>query len=65
VLAVLEPLIERARRDGTFRADVPPGWHLSTILALVHAAGAELQAGRIPAADAETAVIATVLGAVG
>src|SRR5215218_8207415 len=37
-LAVLEPLIERGQRDGAFRADVPTAWHLSTILALIHAA---------------------------
>jgi AcrR family transcriptional regulator len=63
VLAVLEPLIERGQREGAFRSDVPPGWHLAMILALVHAASAELRAGRVPAADVEAAVIATVLGA--
>lgn len=65
ILAMLEPLIERGQRDGTFRSDVPTGWHLSMILALVHAASAELQAGRMRADDAEAAVVATVLGAVG
>jgi hypothetical protein len=65
ILAMLEPLIERGQRDGTFRSDVPAGWHLSMILALVHAASAELQAGRMRADDAEAAVVATVLGAVG
>jgi AcrR family transcriptional regulator len=64
LLAILEPLIERGQRDGTFRADVPPGWHLSMILALVHAASAELRSGRAPAAEAEAAVIGSVLGAV-
>jgi AcrR family transcriptional regulator len=64
ILATLEPLIERGQRDGTFRSDVPPGWHLSMILALVHAASGELRAGRMRAADAEAAVVATVLGAV-
>ncbi len=63
VLGVLEPLIERGQRDGSFRADVPRGWHLSMALALVHAASAEVRAGRITAADAEAAVIATVVGA--
>jgi hypothetical protein len=33
------------------------------VLALVHAASAEVRAGRIGAADAEAAVIATVVGA--
>jgi TetR/AcrR family transcriptional regulator, mexCD-oprJ operon repressor len=64
VLATLEPLIQRGQRDGSFRSDVPAAWHLSMILALVHAASAELQAGRIPERDAESALLATVLGAV-
>jgi AcrR family transcriptional regulator len=63
VLALLEPLIERGQRDGTFRSDVPPGWHLSMALALVHAASAEVQAGRAESGEAEAAVIATVVGA--
>jgi AcrR family transcriptional regulator len=63
ILATLEPLIERGQRAGTFRSDVPAGWHLSMILALVHAASGELRAGRMRAADAEAAVVATVLGA--
>jgi AcrR family transcriptional regulator len=64
VLAALEPLIERGQADGTFRADVPPAWHLSMVLALVHAASGEIGAGRIDDARAEPALVATVLGAV-
>jgi AcrR family transcriptional regulator len=63
VLAALEPLIARGQADGTFRADVPAGWHLSMLLALVHAASGELGAGRVDGAEAEPALIATVLGA--
>jgi hypothetical protein len=33
------------------------------LLALMHAASAEVQAGRLPAAEAESALAATVLGA--
>jgi AcrR family transcriptional regulator len=65
VMARLEPLIERGRRDGTFRSDVPAAWHLSMLLALIHAASAEVRAGRISADDAERALLATILGAVG
>jgi len=36
---------EDVKLDGSFRADIPPEWHLSMLLALVHAASAE--AGRI------------------
>jgi AcrR family transcriptional regulator len=65
VLATLEPLIERGRREGSFRSDVPAGWHLSMVLALIHAASAELQAGRLPDAEVESALLATVTGALG
>jgi TetR/AcrR family transcriptional regulator, mexCD-oprJ operon repressor len=64
VLSVLEPLIERGQRDGSFRSDVPAAWHLSMILALVHAASAEFQARRLPDQRAESALLASVLGAV-
>jgi AcrR family transcriptional regulator len=63
VLAILMPLIERGQRDGSFRSDVTAAWHLSMVMALVHAASAELQAGRVPEEDAEAALSATVLGA--
>jgi AcrR family transcriptional regulator len=63
VLAALEPLIERGQREGAFRSDVPAAWHLATMLALVHAASAELSAGRMPEQQAEAALLATVLGA--
>jgi AcrR family transcriptional regulator len=64
VLAVFEPLIERGQRDGSFRSDVPVAWHLSMLLALVHAASGELRAGRLTPAQIEVALPTTVLGAV-
>jgi AcrR family transcriptional regulator len=64
VLAVLQPLVERGQRDGSFRSDVPAIWHLSMLLALVHAASGEVSAGRIAAADVEPALLASVLGAI-
>jgi AcrR family transcriptional regulator len=63
VLAALAPLIERGQADGSFRADVPAAWHLSMLIALMHAASGELRAGRVTEADAEPALIATILGA--
>jgi TetR/AcrR family transcriptional repressor of mexCD-oprJ operon len=63
VLATLEPLIERGQADGTFCADVPAAWHLSMLLALVHAASGERRAGRLDDADAGRALVAAVLGA--
>ena len=64
VLAVLAPLVERGQRDGVFRRDVPAAWHLSMLLALVHAASGELSSGRIPTAQVEPALVASVLGAI-
>lgn len=62
VLDVLEPLIERGQREGRFRSDVPAAWHLSMVMALIHAASAELQSGRLPEEAIESALVATVLG---
>ena len=64
VLAVLTPLIERGQLDGSFRSGVPATWHLSMLLALVHAASGELSAGRIPAPQVEKALLASVRGAI-
>src|SRR3954465_6705218 len=64
VLGALEPLIERGQATGSFRADVPVAWHLSMVMALIHAASGELGARRVSDADAEPALVATVLGAV-
>jgi AcrR family transcriptional regulator len=65
VFAALESLIERGQRTGAFRADVPAAWHLSMLVALIHAASAELRAERLPADEVEPALVASVLGAVG
>lgn len=64
VMALLAPLIERGQRDGAFGREVPVSWHLSTVMALVHAASGELQAGRLAAAEIEPALVTTVLAAV-
>lgn len=63
-LAALEPLIDRGQKTGVFRADVPAAWHLATLLALIHSASAELGAARIGADAAESAVVASVVGAI-
>ena len=64
VLAALEPLIERGQADGTFRAGIPAAWHLSMLMALIHAASAEVGAGRVDDAAVESALVSTALGAV-
>jgi AcrR family transcriptional regulator len=65
VLDRLEPLIARGQADGVFRADVPAAWHLTVVLALIHAASGTLQAGHGTAEAIESALVSTVLGAVG
>jgi AcrR family transcriptional regulator len=62
-LGALLPLIARGQRSGEFRRDVPPVWHLSMMLSLIHAASAEVRAGRIADDAAEPALVAAVLGA--
>jgi TetR/AcrR family transcriptional regulator, mexCD-oprJ operon repressor len=64
VLERLEPLIARGQADGSFRSDVPSSWHLSMLMALIHAASAELQAARIADRHAEDALVRSVVGAV-
>lgn len=65
VLDRLQPLIERGQADGVFRSDVPAAWHLAVVLALIHTASATLQAGHGTPEQIESALIATMLGAVG
>jgi AcrR family transcriptional regulator len=65
VMDLLEPLIERGQADGAFRADVPAAWHLAVVLALIHTASGTLQAGHGTADAIESALVPTVLGAVG
>ena len=65
VLALLQPLIERGQRAGAFRSDVPTAWHLSMLLAIIHAASGELQTNPLPTAEIESALVTTVLGALG
>jgi len=63
VLAKLHPLIQRGQADGSFRRDVPVSWHLTMLLALVHAASSERQAKRISEGEIQAALVTTVLGA--
>jgi AcrR family transcriptional regulator len=65
VLTLLEPLIRRGQKAGVFRSDLPVAWHLAVIRAIAHTASFELQAGRIPEAEVEAAMLTTVLAAIG
>ena len=65
VFAALQALIERGQQTGAFRTDVSAAWHLSMLVALIHAASAELRAERLPPDKVESALVATVLGSLG
>lgn len=65
VFAFLQPLIERGQVTGAFRSDVPTAWHLAMLLAIIHTASDELHANRLPAEAVESALVKTVLGALG
>lgn len=64
VLDLLQPLIQRGQGEGAFQAEVPAEWHLSMILALIHAASGVAGAGSPPPEHIESALVASVLGAV-
>lgn len=52
------PLIERGQQAGTVRVDVPVSWHLSMLLALIHAASGELRAKHLLVEQVEAASVA-------
>ena len=53
-------LAERGQADGSFRADVPGSWLVSSLFALIHACAGEVRAGRLEAGDAQRVLIVTV-----
>lgn len=53
-------LVERGRKDGSFRTDVPTGWLVTCCFALIHACAEEVRAGRVDPAEAEGVLIMTV-----
>ena len=64
VMTHFAPLIERGQEAGVFRRDVPVTWHLAVMRAIVHAASAELQNGRLTEATVEETMLTTVLAAI-
>jgi TetR/AcrR family transcriptional repressor of mexCD-oprJ operon len=62
-LPQLERVIARGRRDGTFRADLPGDWLVTTFYAVLHAAADEANAGRLTPPQVPGLVTATILSA--
>jgi AcrR family transcriptional regulator len=56
-------LIGRGRRAGVFRTDLPQQWLVTIAYSVMHAAADDCSAGRLDAADAEQAIIGTLLAA--
>jgi TetR/AcrR family transcriptional repressor of mexCD-oprJ operon len=56
----LRKLVDRGRREGDFRADVPADWLVSAFHALIHAAGDDVRAGRLRPTAALDALKTTI-----
>ncbi|MBS2534592.1 TetR/AcrR family transcriptional regulator [Catenulispora sp. NF23] len=52
ILERLRAVIERGKREGDVAPDLPIGWVLTAVLALGHAAGEEVRAGRMTSTEA-------------
>jgi AcrR family transcriptional regulator len=57
---VIRRLLERGRREGAFRTDVPTGWLITSTLALIHAAAEEVRAADLDARAALDLLTVTV-----
>ena len=64
MLDQIEPLIERGQTQGVFRSDLPVAWHLAVVRAIVHAASAAVQGGRLGESEAEAAMFTTAINAI-
>jgi TetR/AcrR family transcriptional regulator, mexCD-oprJ operon repressor len=56
-------LVERGRRDGVFRRDLPVAWLVAIFYTVLHGAADEIEAGRLVVDEAAGAIIATLLAA--
>lgn len=63
VLGRVRALIERGQGAGQFRADLPLAWLVSLAMTVMHAAAAEVSAGRLAADQAPSVVAGTLLAA--
>lgn len=63
VLGRVRALIERGQGASQFRADLPLAWLVSLAMTVMHAAAAEVSAGRLAADQAPSVVAGTLLAA--
>ncbi|MGW4383551.1 TetR/AcrR family transcriptional regulator [Kitasatospora sp. NPDC004531] len=63
ILAAVEQVVARGQDEGVFRADLPAHWLVTSVYALILAAGDQVEAGRFGSAEALAALDATVASA--
>lgn len=63
ILSTMERLVTRGQHEGVFRDDLPSHWLVSSIYALVQAAGDQVEAGRFTSEEALGALDATLAAA--
>lgn len=63
VLTRVRNLIERGQDAGAFRSDLGADWLTAVVYSTLHTACAEVAAGRLAPDDAESAIVATITGA--
>jgi TetR/AcrR family transcriptional repressor of mexCD-oprJ operon len=56
----IHKLIQRGRKDGSFRSDVPAGWLVTASLALTHAASEAVRSGELSAEAAPNTLSLTI-----
>jgi AcrR family transcriptional regulator len=56
VFEMLQDLVRRGQREGDFDANLPASWIIAATIALGHAAGEEVRAGRMTSSEAGTIV---------
>jgi TetR/AcrR family transcriptional repressor of mexCD-oprJ operon len=59
----VERLIERGRKEGVFRTDLPTSWLVGSMHSVMHGAADEINAGRLTPDKAAAYITATVLAA--
>lgn len=62
-MARVERLIERGRKDGVFRTDLPTSWLVSTMHNVMHGAADEIHGGRLTTGQAAPYITAILLAA--
>ncbi|MDX3234695.1 TetR/AcrR family transcriptional regulator [Streptomyces sp. ME03-5709C] len=63
VLRRVQSVIERGRRTGAFRTDLPKRWMVTIVFSLMHAAAEDAAAGRVKVGQVPDLITATLLAA--